>query len=49
MTKEKIHKIIEGKDIESDIDLDELKLKAQQRSLSEDDIQNILNYLLNKK
>lgn len=33
---------------EKEIDLDELKKKAQQRALSNDDIQNILNYLLNK-
>jgi len=46
--KEKITiKAFDKKEIEVDIDLEELKKKAQARTLNLGEIQNILNYLLN--
>lgn len=39
---------LDKKEIESDINLDELKEKAKSKTLNLGEIQNILNYLLNK-
>jgi hypothetical protein len=48
MKKVKIKIKTTGEEIEYEIDLDELALKAQKKQLSNDDIQNLFNYLLNK-
>jgi hypothetical protein len=48
-TKTKIKIIVNNKEQEIDIDLNILIKKAQERSLSNDEIQRILIYLLTKK
>jgi len=46
--KNEITIIVDKKEQKIEIDLDELIQKAKQRSLSNDDIQKILNYLLTR-
>jgi urease accessory protein UreE len=46
--KEKITIKTTDKDVEVEIDLEKMKLKAQGKQLTNDDIQLLFNYLLNK-
>jgi hypothetical protein len=46
--KQKIKIKVNNEEVEIEIDLTELLVKAQERTLTNDDIQNLFNYLLSK-